>query len=104
MYCDWVVQKKDKRLGDSWTKTSARRAADFLNGQKLIQFSIAPDSVETVFKFDLGATLKTFSYDTRGQQWLLFDPSRKVLVLRADGRYSYGRADVPTKDTSWKRL
>ena len=104
MYCDWVVQKKDKRLGDSRTKTSARRAADFLNGQKLIRFSIAPDSVETVFKFDLGATLKTFSYDTRGEQWLLFDPSRKVLVLRADGRYSYGRADVPTKDTSWKRL
>ena len=104
MYCDWAVQRKGKRLGNSRTKTSARRAADFLNGQKLIQFSIAPDSVETVFKFDLGATLKTFPYDNCGEQWLLFDPSRKVLMLRADGKYSYVRADVPTKDSSWKQL
>jgi hypothetical protein len=104
MDCDWVVQKKGKRLGDSRTKTSARRAADFLNGQKLIQFSIAPGSVETVFEFDLGLTLKTFPYDTRGVQWLLFDPSRKVLRLRADGQYSRARAEAPTKDSSWKRL
>jgi len=104
MYCDWVVQKDGKRLGDSRTKTSARRAADFLNGQKLTQFSIIPGTVATVFKFDLEATLKTFPYDTHGEQWLLFDPSRKVLTLRADGQYSYARADAPAENSSWKRL
>jgi hypothetical protein len=104
MYCDWVVLKKGKRLGDSRTKKSSRRAADFLSGQKLIHFSMTRGTVETVFKFDLGATLKTFPYDARGHQWSLFDPSRKVLELRADGRYSYHRSDAPTKDSSWKRL
>lgn len=104
MYCDWVVLKKGKRLGDSRTKKSARRAADFLNGQRLIEFSISPGTVETVFKFDLGATLRTSPYDARGEQWLLFDPLRKVLILRADGHYSYTRSDEPTNDSSRKRL
>jgi hypothetical protein len=103
-YCDWVVLKNDKRLGGSSTKTGARRAADFLNGQKLIQFSVSPGSAETVFKFDLGATLRTSPCDARGEQWLLFDPSRKVLILRADGQYSYTRSDAPTQNSSWKRL
>jgi hypothetical protein len=102
MHCDWVVQRKWKRLGGSSTTAGARRAADFLNGQKLIEVSISPGTVETVFGFDLGATLRTYPYDHRLEQWLLFDPSGKVLTLRADGQYSY-HSVASTKKT-WKPL
>jgi hypothetical protein len=102
MHCDWVVHSKRKRVGGSSTKAGAHRSADFLNGQKLIGFSISPGTVETVFKFDLGATLRTSPYDRHLDQWLLFNPGGKVLVLRADGEYSYHRS-AATKET-WKPL
>jgi hypothetical protein len=102
--CDWEVNCKGKRVGDSSTKLSARRAADFVNGRKLIRFSILQRKVQSTFVFEHGVTLKTFPYDKRGEQWLIFDPSCKVLVLRADGRYKYVRSDRPTNNEAWKPI
>jgi hypothetical protein len=102
--CDWEVHCKGKRIGDSSTRLRTRRAAAFLNGQKLIRFSILPRKVESIFVFDLGATLKTFPYDKTSEQWLLFEPSQKVLVLRADCRYKHVRSDRPHDDGVWKTI
>lgn len=93
--CEWEVFCRGKRIGDRSTKTKVRRAIDFLDGQKLTQFSISPRKVECVFRFDLGAVLRTRPYDHESEQWLLFEPSHKVLVLRADGCYHHIRSDMP---------
>ena len=60
--------------------------------------------VSCVFEFDLGAILKTRPYDKEGEQWLLYEPSHKVLSLRADGRYRYMRSDVPEDQGRWKPM
>ena len=97
-YCDWEVHCKGKRVGDSSTELDTRHAANFLNGQKLIRYSILPRKVQSIFVFDLGATLKTFPYDANSEQWLLFGPSKKVFIVRADGRHEYVRSDVPADE------
>jgi hypothetical protein len=102
--CDWEVICKGKHVGDSSTTIKISRAADILNGQKLISFSILPRKVQSIFKFDLGATLRTSPFDVKSEQWLFYQPSEKVLVLRADGRYKYQRFDVPENRGEWKPI
>jgi hypothetical protein len=101
--CDWEVLSKGKAIGDSSTKLKVRRAADCLDGQKLTRFSMSPRNVRCVFEFDLGATLKTKAYDKDSEQWMLFEPSYKVLTLRADGRYSHERSNS-SEDDIWKGI
>ncbi len=91
-------------MGDSSTKVGIRRAAEFLDGQKLVRFSISPRNTRCEFKFDLGAILKTQPYDKDSVQWLLYDPAEKVLSLRADGLYQYGHSDDSDDEGEWKPL
>jgi hypothetical protein len=102
--CEWEVFCRGKRVGDSSTKTKIRRAIDFLDGQKLTQFSISPRKVECLFRFDLGAALRTRPYDRKSEQWMLFEPSHKVLTLRADGRYKHTRSDLPDDSGKWNPI
>ena len=85
--CAWEVLSNGKHVGNGETKSSMRRAATVLDGQKLIRFSIAPERLLCVFEFDLGGTIRTVPYDKKGEQWVLFTPEEKVLTLRADRRY-----------------
>jgi hypothetical protein len=90
-YCNWEVRSKGRLMGDCSSKRSKRRAADFHDGQKLMRITISPRKVQTIFVFEIGTTLKTWPYDEDSEQWALLTPSRKVLTLRADGSYAYGR-------------
>jgi hypothetical protein len=103
-YCDWEVRCQGRFVGDSSAKARIRRAADFLDGQKLIRLSILPRSAQSIFVFDLGATLKTFPYDKGSEQWMLFEPSKKVLVLRADGQYKYERSETSSDEGTWRPI
>jgi hypothetical protein len=48
--------------------------------------------------------LETRPYDTQKEQWLFYDDrAHKVLILRADGFYSYERSDVPDSKR-WKPI
>jgi hypothetical protein len=88
--CNWKVLSKGKLIGESSSKPGIQRAADFLDGQNLRQFSIMPGQSRCRFTFDLGGILETWPYNDHGEQWFFFDsPVRKVLTLRADGYYSY---------------
>lgn len=87
--CDWVVLARGRRVGDSSSDVRIRRAAEFLNGQKLVRFSISPRKFQCVFEFDLGGAVITRPYDKESEQWLLYEPSGKVLVLHADGYYKH---------------
>jgi hypothetical protein len=103
-YCNWEVYLKGRHIGGSSTRQSARSAVDFLNGQKLVEFSISPRKVQSTFLFDLGGVLKTLPYDRGSEQWLLYVPPNKVLALRADARYRYGRSDKSADDREWKPI
>jgi hypothetical protein len=98
------VFSRGKRVGDSSTKATVRRAAETLDGQKLTQFLISPRKVECVFRFDLGGMLRTYPYDKESEQWLLYEPYHKVLVLRADGHYKRVRSDMPDVSGKWNRV
>jgi hypothetical protein len=99
--CEWEVLSKGNRVGDSSTKISIRRGADFLDGQELTGFSISPRKIGCLFRFDLGATLRTRPYDRDSEQWRLFEPSHKVLTLRADGMFKHMRSDIPDELEKW---
>jgi hypothetical protein len=101
--CSWEVLSNGKHVGNGSTKQSMRRAADLLDGQKLIRFSFLPEKAWSVFEFDLGAVLRTVPYDRKGEQWVLHTPKEKALTLRADRRYQYMRADLPSDRGLWKR-
>jgi hypothetical protein len=103
-WSDWTLYKKGKRVGDSSTRRSMEPAVNFLDGQKLIRFSISPRRVQSIFVFDLGATLKVTQSDESSDQWMIFGPAKKVLALRADGRYSYDRSDRPVDEKKWKPI
>jgi hypothetical protein len=83
--CDWEVRSAGRVVGGSSRKAAVGRAADFLDGQRLVRFSVGPRRAQCRFEFDLGAVLTTRPYDAKSEQWMLFEPSGRVLVLRGDG-------------------
>jgi hypothetical protein len=92
--CAWKVLSNGKLIGESSTKASIQGSASFLNGQKLLGFSITPGLWQCNFEFDLGGTLETRPYDHDGIQWYLFDSAAlKVLALRSDGCHYYDNFD-----------
>jgi hypothetical protein len=101
--CDWKVFRGKQLAGDSSTKARIQRAADFLDGQKLVRFSIRPRKVQCAFEFDLGGRLETRPYDHHSEQWFFFDRAHMVLTLRADGYYCYDRSDVAA-EKKWKSI
>ena len=102
--CNWQVSSKGKRIGDSSSRTRIVRAADFLDGQKLIAFSFLPIKLQSIFEFDFKTSLRTIPYDRESEQWLFFQPAHKLLKLRADGRYQLGRSDRPDDANTWKLI
>jgi hypothetical protein len=100
--CAWEVLCNGKHVGNGATKRSMGRAANILDGQKLVRFSFTPEDLQCVFEFDLGASLRTIPYDRKGEQWVLFTPEKKVLTLRADRCYRYMRANLRHDKGKWK--
>ena len=100
--CDWQVRKGGRVVGDSSTRRRVEASARALDGQRLVNVSLARRGAVTRFAFDLGAVLETRPYNRRGGQWMLFMPDRKVLTLRADRRYTLHRADCPPSKAKWR--
>lgn len=100
--CDWGVFDGDQLIGDCSRTRRINRAAALLDGQKLMNVEIIPRGCRTVFEFDLGGILETKPYNRTDEQWMLFDPSGKVLTLRADKKYSYTPSDPCDTDENWK--
>jgi hypothetical protein len=102
--CEWRVFRESKLVGDSSSDARIQQAADFLDGQKLVRFSMRLPTVQCVFDFDLGGRLETRPCDRDSEQRLFFDQmAHKVLVLRADGFYSYHRSDE-ARTEEWKPI
>jgi hypothetical protein len=98
--CAWSVREGTREVGDWSSNARIDRAAAFLNGQKLTTVNFNSRGARTTFIFDLGGSLETRPYDRRGEQWLLYEPSGKVLVWRADRQYSH---NLGTRPSIWRR-
>ena len=101
--CDWKVFSKGQLVGQSTSASTFQKAAEVLDGQALVRFSMTPEPLRCLFEFDLGGTLETQPYDRDGEQWLFYDSRNMVLVLRADGVYSYGPSDVSHAE-EWRSI
>lgn len=102
--CLWAVRDGARLAGDSSSPRSATRAAAFLDGQQLVSVSIGPRGVRTAFEFDLGGRLLTAPYDRSREQWLLYEPSGKVLVLRADRTLSHTPGSRREAPSDWRKF
>jgi len=100
--CAWQVFTGRKRVGHSNLRGSSKlpieRAARELDGQKLVQVTVAPHGATTVFEFDLGSRLEAKPYNETSDQWLLYEPSGYVFSLRGDGCYSHNPGDTPPEE------
>ena len=96
--CAWQVFTGPKRVGHSNLRGSSKlpiqRAARELDGQKLVQVTVAPHGATTVFEFDLGSRLEAKPDNETSDQWLLYEPSGYVFSLRGDGCYSHNPGDT----------
>ena len=99
--CNWTVLEDGKVIGDSTSNRRIKRAAEALNGQQLESFTFKQRGCKSTFDFDLGAVLETRPYDRASEQWLLYQPSGKVLTLRADKKYSHHAKDAPPSTERW---
>jgi hypothetical protein len=106
--CAWQVFTAGKRIGHSNLKGSSKqpikRAADELDGQKLIHVSVNPRTANTVFEFDLGSRLETKPYNETSDQWILFEPNGNIFTLRGNGDCSHESDDTDPEDTIWMPL
>jgi hypothetical protein len=77
-----------------------------LDGQILQTVSLAENTAQTTFTFDLGATLLTAPYgkDDEEEQWLLYEPGNTVLTVRADAQYKTSPKDHAVGDATWRAL
>ena len=90
--CDWTVHHRGRLVGDSSSPRRIDRAAWYLDGQKLVDVSLAPRGARVHLTFDLGAVLTTVPYSRREEQWMLYEPGGNVLTFRADRHYCYAIA------------
>jgi hypothetical protein len=102
--CDWEIFHKGRRLGSDQAKSNLQRIVYSLNGQELIRFSIRSRLNECVFEFDLSGVLVTHPYGLEDDQWILYEPSRFVLTVRGDNRFSYQRSNQPHDAGPWKPI
>jgi hypothetical protein len=98
-----VLFTTGKRVAGDSSETSAKRAAELLNGQKLIRFSMSPKSFVCTMTFDLGATLRTQPYGKDDDdQWTFLEPTGKALILSNHGHYVHVPSDQHPDRYRWR--
>ncbi len=101
--CDWEIFRNGKRfLKSSSPDERIERAVRFLDGEKLVRFTLVPRGLHCIFEFDLGTILKTTPFSRTHEQCLLYEPTGKVLSLRADKRYSHHPSNRADNQKDWK--
>ena len=104
--CDWQVFANGKAIGDASLKSSSKekiiKAAEYLDGQKLVHASMSELGCILALDFDLGGQLTTKPYDKKSEQWFLYEPQDTCLVARADRKFSYGPSD--SSETTWVKV
>ncbi|WP_144097713.1 hypothetical protein [Croceicoccus sediminis] len=104
--CHWRALKDGDQL--AWSEDDQAligRATAMLNGQKLIEMHVDPDTGRSAFTFDLGGSLETWPYgdDPKEEQWTI-QTDTEAFAYRADGLYSCGPSDTPPDMERWLPL
>lgn len=90
--CEWHVRKNGEEIAHNLSDLlEINDACAYLDGQILTQVHICPDTVETVFTFDLGGELncKNFlSKKSNKKLWYLYKKN-KMLCFDQDGVFEY---------------
>ncbi len=102
--CHWGVFEGERLVGDCSSNRRIDRAAGFLNGQKVESLTISPKGMRCAFQFDLGGRLETRPFDRKSEQWMLYEPSGRVLAVRADRTMSYVGAKRRADEQTWHRI
>ena len=104
-FCRWRLQTADAPVVTSEaSEAEIEQAIRQIDGEKLVGVEIDPAAGTSLFRFDLGGTLATWSDEPRDEQWSLHRPDGSVLSYRGDGRYSLGPKDGAPEDEVWTPL
>jgi hypothetical protein len=105
--CAWQVFQDDRLIAHSESSDAEiTDAPAVLNGQIIQTVSLAENTAQTTFTFDLGATLLTAPYgkDDEDEQWFLYEPGNTVLAVRADAQYMISPKKHAAGDATWRAL
>lgn len=100
--CNWRLYSGRTVIGDSTSDSSIPIATQILNGQALTEASFQYRGCRTILTFDLGARLVTEPYDADGKQWMLYEPTGRVLTLRADKMIAHERGNTAPDAEKWR--
>jgi hypothetical protein len=101
--CNWKALDGNKQLASSEdTDDIISKAADSMNGQKLLRVSVDPGSGRSTIAFDLGGSLETWPYDDgeNDKQWMILTET-EVFAYRADGQYMRDPIDTKPSEERW---
>jgi hypothetical protein len=99
--CEWIVRRGKTVVGRSSTNKSILDATAFLDGQVLLNASFNYRGCRSIFDFDLGGQLETKPFDDESEQWFLYEPTGKVLSLRADKMFHYDAGNKQREHCKW---
>jgi hypothetical protein len=102
--CSWEVREKGRVAGDWSTKRRIDRAAQFLDGRKLLSVEVRPRGSRTLFRFESDVEMETKPYDRVSEQWFLYEPNGRVLSFRADRKYKYEPGNRASNKAQWRRV
>jgi hypothetical protein len=89
--CRWEIRKTSEILANSESsRTDMSAAAQFLDGQILLEVSFNPESERCRFIFDLDGALETWPDKTEpADQWMLFQGDQCVVTLDGHNEFDY---------------
>ncbi len=103
----WRLSIKDfDEVSGAASYKRKRMALARLDGQKLINVSVNPETSATKLSFDLGAVLsiRRLEIKSDGDIWSLYQPNDNVLSVRADGKYYDDPGDTEFGKHIWKPI
>ena len=95
--CAWRIEKGSEVLaGSEDDRPKIKAALQFFENKAIFSVEILSRSLDTLFAFEDGLTLHTFSmYPEECKHWVLFTPGGNVLSLGPGSSWSYGKSNDP---------
>jgi hypothetical protein len=89
--CSWRIEQNEHIvLGCEDSKVKIEAFLHKFEKSTLESFEVTLPGLDAILKFDTGLTLKLFTINTEDEdQWMLFTPNDKVLVVGPSGMWTY---------------
>jgi hypothetical protein len=92
--CSWRLEAGDRILASCEDpRPEIESAIQPLEGNRLDAVEIFQPAWDTIFRFDQGITLRTFSiYSSQEEPWMLYTPNQGVVTVGPGTTWSYKNA------------